>query len=109
MTENKLTFYPLKIKDQPFNVSLKEIITEFRSYILHKQACSNNFIATYLQDRPKPLNYPLNFNQFVKQLETFIDFTYGKPSKPITVGEISKLYAIYINLCTGATDSKLDK
>lgn len=87
----KIKFYPLKVNDVAFTKTLLEIIQEFR-------------VQTYYNK--EKFNY--TFNEFVNSILAFMRFHYGECIEPITVGQMSRLYAVYETMRGIELDSKLD-
>jgi len=82
----KIEFYPIKNVDIPFQKSINEIVKEFLSFKL------------VVPDLNYDLTQYQTFKEFYTEILYFISENYGEPSKPLTVGEISNLFACYSSL-----------
>ncbi len=79
----KIEFYPIKNVDVPFQKSINEIVKEFLSF------------KRVIPDLYNDLTQYQTFKEFYTEILYFIAEHYGEPSKPLTVGEISNLFACY--------------
>ena len=86
----KIKFYPLKLEGAIYSKTLIDIIQEFRA----------NRILTN-----KPRDY--EFTSFVKSILEFLTDFYGESTEPLTVGQISKLYAVYNSFRNSEIDSSI--
>jgi len=87
----KIKFYPLKLDGVVYSKTILEIIKEFR-----RDKLLNN----------KSFDY--DFNSFVKSILIFLEDFYGESTEPLTVGQISKLFAVYNTFKNCEIDSKVD-
>ena len=86
----KIKFYPLKLEGAVYSKTLIEIIKEFRA----------DRIVTN-----KPFDY--DFTSFVKSILEFLTDFYGETTEPLTVGQVSKLYAVYNTFRNSEIDSSI--